>query len=166
MSEFVNTVEVMGDDALTDAIIQRTLSGSFNDDQVTKIRGNAFRWCESLTSVNFRAAVTCEGEAFAWCSKLATVDFSSIENLDGGAFGWCYALKTLIIRNTASVCTLSATMGSTIIHTGAGHIYVPSALVDAYKEATNWSTYASKIRALEDYTVDGTITGDLDETKI
>jgi hypothetical protein len=39
-------------------------------------------------------------------------------------------------------------------------------LVDEYKAATNWSTYAGRIRALEDYTVDGTITGELDESKI
>ena len=32
--------------------------------------------------------------------------------------------------------------------------------------ATNWSTYAAQFRALEDYTVDGTTTGELDETKI
>lgn len=41
-----------------------------------------------------------------------------------------------------------------------------AALVDSYKAATNWSTYADQIRALEDYTVDGTTTGALDETKI
>lgn len=40
------------------------------------------------------------------------------------------------------------------------------ALVDSYKAATNWSTYATQFRALEDYTVDGTITGELDSTKI
>lgn len=39
-------------------------------------------------------------------------------------------------------------------------------LVDTYKADTNWSTYAAQFRALEDYTVDGTITGELDESKI
>jgi hypothetical protein len=47
-----------------------------------------------------------------------------------------------------------------------GYIYVPRALVDTYKVATNWVTYADQFRALEDYTVDGTITGELDESKI
>lgn len=45
-------------------------------------------------------------------------------------------------------------------------IYVPAALIDSYKAATNWSAYANQFRALEDYTVDGTITGELDESKI
>ena len=34
------------------------------------------------------------------------------------------------------------------------------------KTASIWSTYASQIRALEDYTVDGTVTGELDPSKI
>lgn len=54
----------------------------------------------------------------------------------------------------------------TPIANGTGYIYVPSALIEQYKVAENWSTYASQFRALEDYTVDGTITGELDETKI
>ena len=49
---------------------------------------------------------------------------------------------------------------------GEGYIYVPRALVDSYKVATNWSSWATQFRALEDYTVDGTTTGELDETKI
>ena len=52
------------------------------------------------------------------------------------------------------------------IANGKGYIYVPRAMVDTLKSATNWSTYATQIRALEDYTVDGTITGELDESKI
>lgn len=32
-----------------------------------------------------------------------------------------------------------------------GYIYVPDALVDSYKAATNWSTYASQIRPLSEY---------------
>ena len=31
------------------------------------------------------------------------------------------------------------------------YVYVPKALVGAYKSATNWSTYANQIRAIEDY---------------
>ena len=37
------------------------------------------------------------------------------------------------------------------IASGTGYIYVPAALVDSYKAASNWSTYANQIRAIEDY---------------
>lgn len=55
---------------------------------------------------------------------------------------------------------------NTPIALGTGYIYVPRAFIDSYKAAENWSTYASQFRALEDYTVDGTVTGELDESKI
>jgi hypothetical protein len=53
-----------------------------------------------------------------------------------------------------------------------GYFYVPRALLsddDAkkdYRRATNWSNFATQFRALEDYTVDGTTTGELDPNKI
>ena len=79
-------------------------------------------------------------------------------------------LKALILRNTSAVCTLnlSVTFGNTPIGlaNGGGYIYVPSALIEDYKVATNWATYADRIRAIESYTVDGTMTGELDDTKI
>lgn len=49
---------------------------------------------------------------------------------------------------------------------GTGYIYVPAASVDVYKNVGGWKAYAAQFRALEDYTVDGTITGELDESKI
>jgi hypothetical protein len=45
------------------------------------------------------------------------------------------------------------------IKSGTGYIYVPRALVEDYKVATNWSAYASQFRAIEDYTTDGTVDG-------
>ena len=84
------------------------------------------------------------------------------------AFAYCEAMESLILRKTSAICTLANTsvFRSTPIADGTGYIYVPAALVDSYKAATNWSTYADQFRALEDYTVDGTTTGALDETKI
>ena len=57
-----------------------------------------------------------------------------------------------ILRNTEQVCKQSSgAFAFSKIEKGGGYIYVPSALVDAYKVETNWSTYASQIRAIEDY---------------
>ena len=41
--------------------------------------------------------------------------------------------------------------GSTPLAKGTGYIYVPRALLNDYKTAENWSTYAAQIRAIEDY---------------
>jgi hypothetical protein len=59
---------------------------------------------------------------------------------------------TLIIRSP-NVATLENTnvFNSTPIKSGTGYIYVPRSRVDSYKAASNWSTYAAQIRAIEDY---------------
>lgn len=64
----------------------------------------------------------------------------------------CQVLETVIIR-TSEICVLDSYMAftGTPIESGTGYIYVPSALVDSYKAATNWTTYADQIRAIEDY---------------
>jgi hypothetical protein len=41
-------------------------------------------------------------------------------------------------------------LANTTIASGTGKIYVPKSMVASYKNATNWSTYASKIVAIED----------------
>lgn len=52
------------------------------------------------------------------------------------------------------------------ISNGTGYIYVPSALISDYEAATNWASLAGQFRAIEDYTVDGTLTGDMDYDKM
>ena len=112
-------------------------------------------------------------------SVLKTADYAKATSIALQAFEYCYSLTALILRsetlcNLENVTAFNQCMhvlgiqNATFNPTGAkdGYIYVPSALLDSYKTATNWTTYASQFRALEDYTVDGTINGELDESKI
>lgn len=84
--------------------------------------------------------------------EVTHLDLSTVTTIGSNAFTECGALSTLILRSD-TVCTLTATnaFNSTPIASGTGYIYVPSALVDEYKAATNWSTYADQFRAIEDY---------------
>lgn len=148
MSTFVSTRDLVGESVLEASIIDGTYRNytEYKDDLLTSIG----RW------------------SFFRCTKLVAADFP---NLSGSialeAFEGCAALTALILRNN-QIVSLAATSAfrSTPIASGTGYIYAPSALIDSYKAATNWSTHADQFRALEDYTVDGTTTGDLDETKI
>jgi hypothetical protein len=81
------------------------------------------------------------------------VELDVCSKIDTLAFYFCGKLETLILRKSDAICTLSATgaFTGTPIASGTGYIYVPLALVDTYKTATNWSTYAAQIRAIEDY---------------
>ena len=141
---FVNTVDLIGDEALAASIIDRNIAGIL-DHKVTSIGAYAF----------YR------------CTQLAKVDFSLVTSVDANAFANCSQLATLVLRSETR-CSLVNTNAfkSTPIASGTGYIYVPAALVDSYKAASNWSTYANQFRAIEDYTVDGTTTGELDPTKI
>ena len=127
----------------------------------------AFNYCTGLQEIKLHACQYIGASAFMGCTNLEIVDllYASIER---GAFASCSKLKALIIRHetVASVLKDKGALSGTLIASGTGYIYVPSALVESYKTASGWSNYANQFRALEDYTVDGTITGELDPNKI
>ena len=134
----------------------------------TSIGDSAFSSCSKLTSVNFPAVASIISGAFQNCSKLTSADFPVATSIEQYAFQYCAELISVILRKSDAICTLSAAnaFNNTPIKSGTGYIYVPRALVDTYKAASKWSTYANQFRALENYTVDGTISGELDPSKI
>ena len=139
----------------------------YSNENATNVRDYAFYGCSNLTTVDLPNVTSIEDNAFYECSNLTTVDLSSTASIGKYAFYKCANLTKLILRSD-TMCTLLATntFNNTPISSGTGYIYVPRALVDTYKSATNWTVYANQFRALEDYTVDGTITGELDPNKI
>ena len=114
----------------------------------------AFIHCSALAEVKFPAVLSSgvAVNALRYCSALKKVDFGEI-NAVKGLLGYCLAdckvLEMLVIRNTDQ--PPATAFNNTPIKTGTGYIYVPAAMVDAYKSATNWSAYADQIRAIEDY---------------
>lgn len=119
-----------------------------------------------------------------FCYLLEKYDCGGGKQIMGSSLNNDYSLRIIILRKTTSIVALAnvnafnncyhfhGTVNETYNPNGLkdGHVYVPRNLVSSYQTATNWSTlYASHadiFRALEDYTVDGTITGELDESKI
>ena len=93
--------------------------------QLTSIGDNAFRYCSSLAEITLPASLTTIGT---------------------GAFQDCTSLQYIRIE---------ATTPPTLSNTGAipptiGAIYVPDESVEAYKAATNWSSFASKIKGISE----------------
>lgn len=119
---------------------------------VTKVDNYAFNGCSKLTTVGFPAATSIGDSAFNYCSALTTVDLPVATSIGRNAFYSCSALTAVILRS-ATRATLASpnAFASTPIASGAGYIYVPAALVDSYKAAASWSTYANQFRAIEDY---------------
>ena len=133
----------------------------------TSVGTYAFHGCSKLTTVNFPVATSIDNYAFRDCTSLTTVDLSAAASVGIYAFTGCSSLTTLILRSkTIAKLSNTSALNNTPIVNGTGYIYIPRGLVDTYESNSTWRTYSAQFRALEDYTVDGTITGALDETKI
>lgn len=67
-------------------------------------------------------------------------------------FSGCSVLDTVILRYTHGACSLSNTnaFSGTPIESGTGFIYVPDDLVETYKTAANWNTFANQIKSLSE----------------
>lgn len=133
----------------------------------TVIKTQAFQNCTALVSINFPMVTELNANVLEGCTALTTADFPNVNKVYGSAFLSSSSLTAVILRkNAVSSLVHTSAFNGTPIASGTGYIYVPAALLDQYKAATNWSTYAAQFRALEDYTVDGTTTGALDLSKI
>ena len=109
----------------------------------------------TITEILGSNTMSVRPSAFNGLSSLVTAEFMVVRNIYDYAFYGCSGLEALIIRTSDAICNLASTTafyGSGIESTGNGHIYVPDAMVYAYRSQTNWSNYASKIRPLSEYT--------------
>ena len=136
---------------------------------VHTIGANSFYGCENLSQVEFPmlqwlgqnsfvntkitelAIPMAAGSALGYgcCTNmksLVKVDIGDggCNRTNGTAFSGCEVLTTVILRRTASIVTLSNVNdfnGTPFAANGTGGtVYVPSALIESYKTATNWST--------------------------
>lgn len=124
-----------------------------------------FQSCGSLVEITL-PSLCCIGGAgvFQGDSMLKKVDlpifgndtnsnYSSPGKFQSSTFNGCSSLDTLILRNSSKIAKLvnpNAFTGTPIAK-GTGYIYVPAALIDEYKTATNWARFADQFRAIEDY---------------
>ena len=106
----------------------------------------AFSSCYSLASVIIPNSVISIGySTFGRCYSLASVTIpNGVKSIDSDAFSSCYGVAFYDFSNHTSVPTLSNTSAFTGIPADC-QIRVPASLVDTWKAATNWSTYASHI---------------------
>ena len=126
---------------------------SVNLPLATTISAYAFSYCSSLTNIILPLATTIISQTFNKCTNLVRVDLPSTIEINDYAFKDCQSMLYLILRAN-QVCVLSNTTafsGCSIAWSGSSSaIYVPDDLVEQYKVATNWSTYASKIKGLSE----------------
>ena len=115
---------------------------------VTTIGQGCFDECIALSSVNLPLVTVIEPLTFRKCEGLTTVDLPVVTSIGSQAF-YSSGITSLTLRSD-TVCTLdnADAFYFTPIEEGVGYIYVPSDLVDSYKTANGWSTYANQIIAI------------------
>ena len=117
----------------------------------TSIGNYTFKNCTNLTTVNLPKCTSIGDYAFYNCTSLATIDLPECTSIGNRAFEDCINIITLILANNQVVVleNVGIFTGSSIKN-GTGYIYVPDDLVDSYKIATNWSTYANQIKPISE----------------
>ena len=123
-----------------------SLSSIIIPSNVRSIGASCFGSCSSLSSVTIPSSVTYLGSAcFGSCSSLSSVTIpSSVTSIGSNAFAYCTSLKSITVE-AVSPPTLGT---NAFTNTHNCPIYVPCDSVDAYKAASVWSTYASRIQPI------------------
>lgn len=152
-----NTMTVL-DNSLVTSLRTRACQGAtklttVNLPVVTSTGSYAFYQCSGLVTVKLPKLTSVSTQTFYGCTKLKHADCGNLGSITAQTFNACSELTELILRKTGSICTLANVNGvnHSPIGKGTGYVYVPSALIDSYKTATNWSTFAAQFRAIEDY---------------
>ena len=136
---------------------------------VTSIKSNAFSSCSNFTTINIPNGVTSiDNYIFSYCNKLSAVTIpSDVTQIGNSSFSTCGSLTSIDIPsgvtsignsafyycNSLTSITVNAvtppTLGTNVFYnTNNCPIYVPCESVDAYKAASGWSGYASRIQAI------------------
>ena len=140
---------------------------------VTSFGSNVFNGCSSLASITIPSGVTSLGNnVFSNCSSLASITIpSGVTSIGSSVFSGCYSLASITIPSSVTSIGSSAfsschgmaeyhflpTAPPTLLNTNAFNniqsdcvIYVPysadHSILNAYKTASNWSTYASRMQ--------------------
>ena len=104
---------------------------------------------DSLTEVTAEmldGITTISGLAFYQCANLTSVDIpSSVTSIGAYAFNFCNRLESVTVE-----ATTPPTLGYMAFDFTSANlvIYVPAESVEAYKTASYWSNYASRIQAI------------------
>lgn len=183
MAYIFEKLSISADSYTLKGLIERTLT-EIEDDRVTAIGGNVFQGNKVIERISFPNAKSigtyacyaasnlthanlpkCETVGM-YCFADANLSYfdSPVKQIYGVTFRNNANLRHLFLRRSDAICTLgdrNAFEGTPFVKT-FGYAYVPRDLVFTYQSATNWSGLYAQWDAIEDYTVDGTITGEID----
>lgn len=117
---------------------------------ISRIEAYTFYSANKLRTVKAATCSSIGSHAFQYCIALYEVSFPACKTISSHAFYACSSLTKVYLMSNA-VCALAnsnAFTNTPIVnstYTGAfGSIYVPAALLNSYKTASNWSYYSNR----------------------
>ena len=121
------------------------------DIELKTIPNQLIRTCFNLNAVTMAEGLTdIKDQAFWQCYRIQEFTFpKSLKSIAANAFYYCGAVKYDFTK-AEEIPTLASTSAFTGTPTYC-KIIVPDALYDAWKAATNWSTYADRIVKASEY---------------
>lgn len=169
-TEFAITQDI-GVDVKPYAFRLRKITSIVISDQCTVIGTYGFASCSLLASVTMPDSVrTIASNAFLNCSSLTELTLGTgVESIQGYSLDGSGITKLELPASLTSIaaegCRVGRALTEVICHattpptagtnifagdTNLTSIYVPDASVSAYQSATNWTTYASKIKGISE----------------
>lgn len=122
--------------------------------EVETISDGVFYNCNNFQyRLTLKKIITIGSNAFYSCTSLRSIDLGeNISSIGNTAFYSCSNLAAVILRSATPPRFNTTSTGSKPFYNLSNvYFYVPSDLVSTYQSDSYWSTYSSKIRALEDY---------------
>lgn len=140
---------------------------------LTAANARDFAECANLTDVYVPRLASGGQYMFYRCTSLRVLHVPAYRDIPANICYGCSALKVFALNHgwsdTGPAALATGALQGTPIADGNGYVLVPRDLVSRYETYTNWSALkaaGAQFLAVEDYTVDGTVTGDLDAEKI
>lgn len=120
------------------------ITGTIDFPNVRETKVGVFRNCSGVKQILLPKNNSLGNNAFNAAAKLELADIGHTKNISSTTFTNAAVLTELVIRKDDSPTTLAgvaAFNGTPFASGGAGGtVYVPAALIEIYKTATNWST--------------------------
>ena len=125
------------------------LSAVYGIGNVTSMGNNAFQNCRNLCNDLPALKITSiPANCFSGCYSLNRLRFAgAVTSIAAGAFTNCYGILSYDFTYCTTVPTLANANAFTGINANC-KIRVPASLVDEWKAATNWATYADYIEGV------------------
>lgn len=130
------------------AFVDCTNLTSISMPSVTSIGNSGAISCKKLVNISIPSVVTIGDLAFRY-AKPTSIDIPATCTKIGNSFQNVTTLTSMTCRATTPPTIESPSLSGWCSGEGK-HIYVPSASVDTYKAASNWSNYANYISAISE----------------